>query len=109
MTALTLNLGFFSSGVMFAVVILVPFVAHRWLRPNAVVAFWFAYVITRPLGASFADWFAVARDKTGLDLGAGPVTAVGLLGIVALVAYLTVADRKGEPASIAETIEPSTS
>lgn len=88
-TAMTLHLGYFSSGVMFAVVILVPLLAHRWMRLNAIVAFWFAYIVTRPLGASFADWFAVTPDKGGLHWGAGPVTGIGLLGIIGLVAYLT--------------------
>ena len=93
-TALSLNLGYFSSGIVFAVVILVPLVAHRWMRLNAIFAFWFAYIITRPLGASFADWFAVTREKGGLHLGAGPVTAVGLVGIIGLVWYMTLADRR---------------
>lgn len=101
LTALTLNLGFFSSGVIFAVVIVVPLAAYRWLRLSPVFAFWFAYVITRPLGASFADWFAAPHDKSGLDVGAGPVTAVGLVGIIALVAYLTVVNHKGKSAGVA--------
>jgi uncharacterized membrane-anchored protein len=105
LTATTLNLGYFSSGVVFAVVILVPLVAHRWLRLNAIVAFWFAYIITRPLGASFADWFAVTRDRGGLHLGAGPVTAVGLVGIIGLVVHLTRAERKGRPVASTAAVE----
>lgn len=93
-TAMTLNLGYFSSGVLFAIVILVPLVAYRWMRLNAVFAFWFAYIITRPVGASFADWFAVTPGRGGLDVGAGPVTGIGLVGIIGLVWYLTVVDRK---------------
>jgi uncharacterized membrane-anchored protein len=59
LTAYTLHLGFLASGILFAVVIAVPAVAHRFARMNAVVAFWFAYIVTRPLGASFADWMGV--------------------------------------------------
>jgi uncharacterized membrane-anchored protein len=55
MTATTLHLGFLLSGVLFAALIAVPAVAHRWLGLNAIFAFWFAYIITRPLGASFTD------------------------------------------------------
>ena len=90
LTGLTLDLGFFSSGVLFLALILVPLVAWR-AGLNAVVAFWTAYVITRPLGASFADW--VAKEHSiggGLDVGDGTVTAITLAVIVALVAGATV-------------------
>ena len=59
LTAYTLHLGFLASGILFAVVIAVPAIAHRFAHLNAVMAFWFAYIITRPLGASFADWMGV--------------------------------------------------
>src|SRR6266513_4475751 len=53
-TARTMHLGYFMSGVLFAVVMLIPAVGYRCSRLHGIVAFWFAYVITRPLGASFA-------------------------------------------------------
>ena len=59
LTAYTLHLGFLGAGALFAVVIAVRALAHRFARLNATVAFWFAYIITRPLGASFADWMGV--------------------------------------------------
>ena len=59
MTVVTLRLGFFASGILFAVLIALPGLAYRMLRLNEIVAFWIAYIITRPLGASFADWLAV--------------------------------------------------
>jgi uncharacterized membrane-anchored protein len=55
-----------------------------------VAAFWSAYVVTRPLGASFADWFGKPVGQTGLGLGDGTVSAVALVGFVAGVAYLAV-------------------
>ena len=88
-TARTLNLGFLGSGVMFIAVILVPAIAHRWFGLNAIFSFWMAYVTTRPLGASFADWMAVPRHDGGLGWGTGPVTAVLGLVILALIGYLT--------------------
>jgi uncharacterized membrane-anchored protein len=87
LTATTLGLGYLSSGVMFAVIILIPLVAWR-LGLNSIVAFWFAYIVTRPLGASFADYLS---KPAGLHLGDGPVAAVGALIIVVLVGYVTVA------------------
>jgi uncharacterized membrane-anchored protein len=90
MTAYTLHLGFFSSGILFAVVIAVPALAYRLAGLDPVVAFWSAYVITRPLGASFADWMGVPRDLGGLNLGRGAVTVGLTLVIVAFVGYLSV-------------------
>lgn len=91
------GLGYLTSGVVFAVAIVVPAVAHRWWGLDGVVAFWLAYVLTRPLGASFADWSAVPADRGGLDLGTGPVTLVLAAAIVLIVGYLT-ATRADAPA-----------
>jgi uncharacterized membrane-anchored protein len=88
-TARTLNLGFFDSGVMFVGIILVPAIAYRWFGLNPILAFWMAYVTTRPLGASFADWMAVPHRDGGLGWGTGTVTLVFGLVILALVGYLT--------------------
>jgi uncharacterized membrane-anchored protein len=90
LTASTMHLGYFASGVLFAVVIAVPAVAHRRLGLDAITAFWFAYIVTRPLGASFADWLGVPPSRRGLDLGTGPVTLTLALVIAVLVGYLTV-------------------
>lgn len=90
LAAITLHLGFFFSGVLFVFAILIPLVAW-WYGANAVGAFWTAYVLTRPLGASFADWFSKQPSNAGgLGFGDGPVTAVSLTLIVVLVAYVTV-------------------
>jgi uncharacterized membrane-anchored protein len=88
MTATTLHLGYFVSGVLFTVLIAVPAVAHRWFGLNAIVAFWFAYIVTRPLGASFADWLGVSHARGGLAWGTGAVSIGMSIIIVAVVAYL---------------------
>jgi uncharacterized membrane-anchored protein len=90
LTAKTLHLGYLSSGLLFAAVILVPFVAHRWFRLNAIAAFWFAYIVTRPLGASFSDWFAYGSPHWGT----GPITLALTIAIVGLVGYMTAVHRK---------------
>ncbi|WP_345433617.1 hypothetical protein [Actinoallomurus vinaceus] len=90
MTAVTVHLGYLASGVMFAVLIALPALAYLWLRMNAVLTFWFAYVLTRPLGASFADWMGVPRARGGLALGTGPVSLFLAVIIVGFVGYLTV-------------------
>jgi len=99
LTATALHLGYLASGIVFAVVIAVPAVAFRWLKLNAVVAFWFAYIVTRPLGASFADWMGVPTARGGLGWGTGPVSLVLAVIIVVLVTALSVRssrDRRRE-------------
>ncbi len=88
MTAITLHLGYLASGILFAVVIAVPAIAFRWMALNAVFAFWFAYVVTRPLGASFADWMGVSTVRGGLNWGTGFVSLALALLIAVLVALL---------------------
>jgi uncharacterized membrane-anchored protein len=101
MTATTLHLGYFSSGVIFAILIAIVAAAHYIVKGilsaehkhqshNAVLAFWLAYILTRPLGASFADWMGVSPARSGLGWGTGPVSLVLLILIICLVAYVTV-------------------
>ena len=97
LTASAWNLGFLGSSVLFLVLIVVPAVAHLRFRVNAVFTFWFAYLLTRPLGASIADWLAVVPEEGGLNLGAGPVTWVATVLIVALVGYLSVTQKRHTP------------
>ena len=88
LTAVPLGLGFLASGVLFTAAFAVPGLAYWTLRRGAVLAFWTAYVLTRPLGASYADWLGVAPAQGGLGLGRGTV-AVALAAVIAvLVGYL---------------------
>ncbi len=90
MAASTLKLGYFSAGLVFAALILVPATGYRWFGLNPVLAFWCAYVLTRPLGASFADWFGKPASFGGLALGSGPVGLILAIIIAGFVAYLAV-------------------
>ena len=90
-TASEVNLGFLSSGILFAVIILIPALAWWRFRLNAVVAFWFAYVVTRPLGASFADYISKPHAMSGANFGDGPTSAVLLIAIVILVGWISIA------------------
>jgi uncharacterized membrane-anchored protein len=90
MTAITLRLGYFDAGWLFAVLIVIPPLAYRLVNLNAILAFWVAYILTRPLGASFADWVGRARSLSGLGLGTGSVSLGLAIVIVILVGYLTV-------------------
>ncbi len=90
LTAITLKFGYFSSGVLFLVVIAIPAVTHRWLGLNSVLAFWFAYTITRPLGASLADWLGVPTSAGGLDWGRGVVALILTVPILIAVGYMAI-------------------
>lgn len=90
MTASTLGLGYLDSGVLFAVLFALPALGYWLLGLNEIFAFWFAYILTRPLGASFADWFGKPRSFSGLGLGTGPISLVLAVIITALVGYLSV-------------------
>ena len=100
-SATTLGLGFLDAGIAFAVLIAVPLVAWWKFRMNAILAFWFAYVVTRPLGASFADYLGKPKNIGGVDFGDGTVAAVAFVVIVLLVAYAAVTrsdvQRPAEP------------
>jgi uncharacterized membrane-anchored protein len=99
MTATSFHLGYLTSGLLFAGVIAVPAVAWWKLGLNSVVAFWFAYVITRPLGASFADWMDVSRHRGGLGWGTGPVSLGLAVIMIAVVAYVAITGKDVRPSS----------
>ena len=67
--ATTLGLGYLASALLFCGVILIPWVGWRFLKWNSIFAFWFAYVITRPIGASFADYFSKGHQVSGANFG----------------------------------------
>ena len=88
-TAIEMGLGFAWSIVLFGVLILVPLALWR-AGLNATAAFWAAYVLTRPLGASVADWLGKSHSAGGLGWGDGTVTGLALLIFATLVTYLAV-------------------
>lgn len=97
LTATTFRLGYLGSAIAFAVVILVPVFGFRFGRWNAIFCFWFAYVMTRPLGASVADWLGKPRVVGGLGIGSGWVALALTIVIAAVVSYLAVTRRDVQP------------
>jgi uncharacterized membrane-anchored protein len=104
LAAYTAKLGFLSAGLLFLGIFALPALAWRFFNANAIVTFWFAYIMTRPLGASFADWLGKSRSAGGVGYGDGPVAFVLAALIVLCVGYLAVTgkdrpDRKVGPRS----------
>jgi uncharacterized membrane-anchored protein len=93
LTSITAGLGYFPSGLLFAAVIAVPAIGYWRFGWNAIFSFWFAYVATRPLGASFADWMGKPKSAGGLGLGAGSVALALAIVIFCLVSYLAITRR----------------
>jgi uncharacterized membrane-anchored protein len=89
LTAVTFGLGFFASGLLFAAIIAVPALGYFRFGMSSILAFWFAYVVTRPLGASFADWLAVSSARGGLAIGTGLVSFVLAATIAGFVWFLS--------------------
>jgi uncharacterized membrane-anchored protein len=87
LTAYALNLGFFPSAVLFAAIISMPAIGWWRFNLNPIVGFWAAYIVTRPLGASFADGFSKPTNG-GLNLGDGLVAGLELVVFIGLVAYV---------------------
>jgi uncharacterized membrane-anchored protein len=91
-----LKLGYAKSALIFAVLIGVITIAYYLFKANAIMAFWIAYILTRPLGASCGDYCSQASKYGGLGLGTVVTTAFFLSTILALVIYLTIS-RKDMP------------
>lgn len=84
-----LSLGFWISALMFGALIALVAVAHYRFGLNAVLAFWTAYILTRPLGASLGDYLSQPRADGGLGLGTVLTSALFLATILGVVTYLT--------------------
>ncbi len=88
LSAHTLHLGYLASAFLFTALICVPLIAWR-LGANPVLTFWVAYVLTRPVGASFADFFGMPKNISGMGLGHGAVSVVTIIAVVASFMYLS--------------------
>ena len=87
-TATTLHLGYLDSGILFTIVILIPALAHWRFGLNGIAAFWMSYIVTRPLGASFADYISKPKNTSGLNFGDGPTAILFAAAVLVLVSYL---------------------
>ena len=93
LTAERLNVGYAWSLVLFAGAIAFVTALHYRFGLNAVAAFWIAYILTRPLGASTGDLLSQPRDVGGLGLGTTATSAIFLVAILLVVTYLSITRR----------------
>lgn len=89
----SVKLGYGPSALVFGAAIAVITLAYYRFGLNSILAFWLAYILTRPLGASIGDWLSQPRDHGGLALGATSTSALFLIAIAGTVAYLSVTKR----------------
>jgi uncharacterized membrane-anchored protein len=99
LTAVTFGLGYLVSALVFGLLIVIIAFAFRFARLGVVLAFWAAYVLTRPFGASVADWLGKPPSLGGVGVGDGAVALIFLAAIIALVSYLQVSKRDIQLAS----------
>ncbi|MCW2746348.1 MAG: hypothetical protein JWM48_2898 [Mycobacterium sp.] len=102
LVAENLNLGYWKSALLFAALIAVVTGAHLRLGLNAIGAFWIAYILTRPLGASIGDYLSQDTDAGGLGLGTLLTSALFLVTILAVVLHLTRTRLDQTPAATAD-------
>ncbi len=93
MTAITLNLGYLTSGFLFEVLFIIPLIAYSLEKGHEALMFWAAYIVTRPFGASFADWFGRTPDLGGIGFGTGTTSIALTILIIIFVGYLAVTHK----------------
>lgn len=82
-------LGYWRAAILFAGAIAFIVAAYFMLHINAILSFWAAYVLTRPLGGSIGDYLSQSKSNGGLGLGTTATSVIFLIVIAAVVAYLT--------------------
>lgn len=88
-----LKLGYLHSAMVFGAGIVITYGAYRLLNLNAVAAFWIAYILTRPFGASFGDLLSQPHANGGMGLGTVGTSAIFLSVILVLIVVMTKAQR----------------
>ncbi len=83
-------LGYLSTGVLFGTIIVSLSIGYFFLGLDAILGFWLVYILTRPLGASFGDLLSQPAQYGGLGLGTIITSAIFLVSILAIVAYMTI-------------------
>jgi uncharacterized membrane-anchored protein len=97
LAAHTFGLGYLVAGLFFTFLFFIPAVAYFLTANHQVLWFWIAYVLTRPLGASFADWLRKPSSLSGLGYGDGHVAVILTILIFILVSYMAISHKDISP------------
>lgn len=89
------GLGYFQSALVFGVAIALIAGSYYYLHMNEILAFWLAYILTRPLGASTGDLLSQPVNNGGLGFGTVGTSMIFLTTILILIVYLSIT-RKDE-------------
>jgi uncharacterized membrane-anchored protein len=98
------GVGYWPTALVVALLIVAVAAGHLVFGVNAVLTFWIAYVLTRPLGASLGDGLSQPRDDGGLGLGTTWTSVLFLAAILAVVAYLSVTKRDQAEVPVDEVV-----
>ncbi len=101
LTASTFGMGYLNSAILFTALFAAPGLARRLFGLNEVAAFWTAYILTRPMGASFADWFDKPVSGSGLGYGTPAVAAMLTVAVALAVGHICLRHRRAAPGAIA--------
>jgi uncharacterized membrane-anchored protein len=97
--------GYLTTAIIFAVIIGLITAAYYFLKLNAILAFWLAYILTRPMGASIGDLLSQPLEYGGLGLGTIITSLIFLAVIVATVIYMTFYHEPEEALLQGKTVE----
>src|SRR6476620_10961946 len=102
-----LGFGYLNTGITVVIIIAIIFLAHKFLKLDGILAFWIAYILTRPLGASLGDYLSQPKANGGLGLGTTGTSVIFLIAILAIIVFLAV--TKIDIKAKSETAETSQS
>lgn len=102
-----LGLGYLQAGLMYGALIAAVAIGYYGFRLDGILAFWIAYILTRPLGASFGDLLSQAKADGGLGFGTVVTSGLFLLGIAGTIVYMTRSHDGEEKAAEAMEQKPS--
>ena len=85
-----LGLGYLNTGIIVVIIIACVFLAWKFLKLDGILAFWIAYILTRPLGASLGDYLSQPKVNGGLGLGTTVTSVIFLIAILAIIVFLAV-------------------
>lgn len=85
-----LGLGYLLTGITTLIIIVCVFLAWKFLKLDGILAFWIAYILTRPLGASLGDYLSQPKMNGALGLGTTVTSVIFLIAILSIVIYLAV-------------------